>query len=339
MRNFLGGLGKAGLLVAMAPVLLFAAGLPGDVYISQFWRDAISTHSPVINPAYMSDENAPAVRGVLAPTLGGAFTLAEYGATVPVSNMQTVGLSRFALSSKDAIQSTSYNIYTGKIDSTDESFKDNRSVTMLSYSIRPFNRLSLGTNVGIFNTTIDKQTGMSLDIGATFRFSHRFVGENLIGVIMNNLISKSVTGTKTQASDLRISWNGSYWENRLFAGVDMNIKDVFDQAKDVTSSRSSAASSGTKKVSVDYNARFGFWIFHAVNLFYTFGTDYRPPLMVLPSGIAINLPAVCAGQDLQAGFNITHNTVSDQTIASFFTRFNLGPSRERMFARLQSTAP
>jgi hypothetical protein len=167
-------------LVRLAAVLLIAAGplshaaadgLPGEYLLSTRWRDLLSWHSPVTNPAFLPWEQVVTVRGAFAPTMQGAFHLWELGATVPLPLSQAVGATLVG-ESDGRIESSVFDEATGQLAPGDNSVSNSNFFIMISYAKEFLQRLSFGANVNIaYQSNFgDGVGGAGLDLGCVYRF-------------------------------------------------------------------------------------------------------------------------------------------------------------------------
>jgi hypothetical protein len=69
----------AGLMVTIC-----ADGLPGEYLVTLRWRDLMSVHSPLTNPAFITEENYISARGAISKILGD-ISLWEGGVRSPLA--------------------------------------------------------------------------------------------------------------------------------------------------------------------------------------------------------------------------------------------------------------
>ena len=339
-NNCLSKIVRVGLLIFLFTgyaVNLSADGLPGEYYVTQRWRDLFAGHSPATNPAFMTEENYFTTRMALSPTLQNTFFLMELGAILPIGLYQSAGISYLGLSSRDEMARTYYNDGVGDIVVTDEMLNGNQNLFILSYAVNPLGKLSLGTNVNLYHkANFDSSvTSLCLDVALSYRLlRHPLLGDHVVGVNFQNLLSPDFAfqSLHNEAANLKLSWLGKIWENRIEVGIDLDIKDIMSQAKDFTQT---AVSEGTaKQVEFDFNSRIGFWILRMINIHFQAGSDYWG---VCPG---LNVPTINMGRDFQVAYqfmSITDNVDLTST-HTFYFRGDFGKHREEIYARKMARA-
>jgi len=320
------------ILFAGIGTLLFADGLPGEHYVTQRWRDAFSGHSPTLNPAFMTEENYLAFRMAVSPTLDNTFLLMELGTIIPIGLYHSLGLSYVGLNTNEDVNRSYFDYAQNKIIVTDEMVNDNQNLFIVSYAVNPWNRLSLGANLNMYQkANFDSSLiGMSFDFALSYRlFRHEVLGDHVLGVNVQNLLSPDF-GFKqwmNEASNLKISWLGKIWESRINVGIDLDIKDFISQGEDFA--EVAIAGGSPKKVEFDFNSRIGFWILNIININFQAGSNYWG---ICPG---INVPTINNGRDLQMAYQYM-SVVDDINLTSshtFYVRADLGKHREEIYAR------
>ncbi|MBD3244174.1 MAG: OmpA family protein [Chitinivibrionales bacterium] len=139
---------------------------------------------------------------------------------------------------------------------------------MLSYSLRVWRGLSVGANLNIaYQSNFgDPLWGMGLDLGATYRLTdHPLVGKHTFGISTVNLVAPSMSsslfdfGNDGQYSrDLRLSWLGYFWDERVESGLDIDLKDIWANSDEFTSLEGTADAAK----SIEWGAawRLGGWV-------------------------------------------------------------------------------
>jgi TolA-binding protein len=340
---------------AVLATLLFATGvvadgLPGEYYITQRWRDLLSAYSPANNPAYMTEANYLSVRGAFSPSLGNAFILYEGGAVLPLGLYQSVGFSALGVTSNQKVIAADWDPTTGTIvEGSGTEYSDNHTHMMASWAINPWNKLSVGVNLTVYQTPNfgEPLTGLSMDVGLTYRLlNHSLLGEHLVGFTFQNIISPNVFSQadgadgesekielQTQSINAKISWLGKIWDRRIDAGMDIDIKDFTTQAADfggviVDEDGNVTKVDGDKKIEFDFNSRVGFWILRMINVYGHLGTGYWG----LSGGM--NVPTVFGGRDFQAAYQYT--SMWEDELAhthSIYFRGDFGMHREQIYAK------
>jgi hypothetical protein len=306
------------------------ADVPGDVLITQRWRELYSNYSAVSNPAFLTQENYIALHGVFSPTFDNSL-MWEGGATLPIGLYQSAGVTWVGISSK--LDSTSNN----PTATTD--FSNN--VFLLSYAINPWKGLSIGANADIVmqNTFGYSSTGFGADLGLSYRLlKNALFGTHLLGINAQNLLAPSLTmesGNKeTYARKLRFTLFSTYWEKRIESNFDYCIKD-FMSNKDEWSNPDSA------KTTWEFTGRIGVTVLQMVKLSLLFGLDNQYPdklFRYFGFGIGVNIPAANQGRDLGAAYQFSQISSGDdqKNANTVYLRAELGRHREEMYARYMS---
>ncbi len=84
-------------------------GLPGEFLLSSRWRDLMWYHSPLNNPAYLSEEKNIALRAAISPVLQGEFILSEIGTIIPFFQRHTAGIS-LILENDGKVQTSRFDV-------------------------------------------------------------------------------------------------------------------------------------------------------------------------------------------------------------------------------------
>ena len=314
-------------------VNIFADGLPGEYYVTQRWRDLLSGHSPATNPAFMTEENYLSTRMALSPTIHNSFILMEFGAILPIGLYHSAGITYVGLFPTEEVAVSEFNESIDDIVFTGDTLNDVQSLFILSYAINPWNRLSMGANVNFFHQTNFDQAinGLSLDLGLSYRLPrHPLLGYNIFGVNLQNLISPDFEFKNLQheAVNLKVSWLGSFWESRIEAGVDLDIKDIIAQEEQFFENASQGADA-VKKIEFDVNSRIGFWILSMLNIYAQFGSDYWG------AAFGMNVPTVNVGRDFQVAYQYMSiiDDIDLNSTHTFYFRGDFGKHREEIYAR------
>ncbi len=253
------------LLCAVVPVR--ADGLPGEYLLSSRWRDLLSQYSPLTNPALMSNAGDVTARFAFAPVMQGEFKLWEVGVTVPLASRHAVGVSLIGEGDGE-IESAVFDDATGLLTTGGSTSSNDNAFIMLSYACRVWDRFSVGANLNIaYQSNFgDPLWGVGLDLGATFRLTeHSVVGRHILGLSTVNLLAPSMSsalfdfGNQGQYSrDLRLSWQGYFWDERVESGLDIDLKDIWANHDEFSSLEGTADAART----IEWGAawRLGAWL-------------------------------------------------------------------------------
>jgi tetratricopeptide (TPR) repeat protein len=267
---------KACLAALLISVCSYADGLPGEYILSLRWRDLLAGHSPLTNPAFMTQENFFTVRGAFSSTVNNAFKLWELGATVPLGKYQSIGLT-WAGEDDGSIENAASDLQTGELLPSGNAVSNQNHFGLLSYSINPWRRLSIGVNLTIlrFGNFDNPVTGYGLDVGASYGLPHHnLLGDNLFGLMLQNIVAPKVdiAGDEAVSPLLRLSWLTKLWDERIESGLDFNVKDFVPKTSDFTSTGNNAA--WRKKLETEFNYRLGAWMFRRFKVYGLVGSDY-----------------------------------------------------------------
>ncbi len=261
------------LLAFLLPV--FGDGLPGEFVLSGRWRDLLWYHSPLSNPAFLTEEDRLTLRATYSPVLQGAFTLAETGITIPLISNQAVGVS--IVSEHDGVvNSARFDETQNRVIAGENQISNDNYYGMVSYAILPWKRLSLGANA-IFATQTnfgDPIFGMGLDVGATWRlFEQNNIQNHLFGFSTTNLIAPNLGNEAgSYSKGIKVSWAANFLDTTIESGLDLDLRDFWARARDFTTSSGNLTN---KKVEWGLAGRAGYWFLSSVGLWGQIGFDER----------------------------------------------------------------
>jgi tetratricopeptide (TPR) repeat protein len=319
----------------------FGSGLPGENLLTQRWRDMIATHSPLTNPALLTEENYFSVRGALAPILNGEFLHSEIGFTLPIGLYQSFGYS-LVYQFDGSVQGSS-QLNSGALVLDNSSSKSNHSgYHLFTWSYHLWDHLSLGVNAAYAYQTNFGNTlfGIGFDLGATYRLvKHPVFGDHILGIATQNLIAPQMdsvftvkfNGTNSYSRDLKFSWISNYWERRIESVLDFDIKDFFASAENF---QANDGVSFANKLEWNINYKIGVWALRLFKLYMQAGFNENA-LDYWGIAVGLNAPSVNFGRDFEVLYQYTILT-EDQNEATGHTislRADIGRHREEMWAR------
>jgi tetratricopeptide (TPR) repeat protein len=162
-------------------------------------------------------------------------------------------------------------------------------------------------------------------------------GENLFGDFFKNFAFWRDGGEGRYSANLRASWLGSFLEDRLEGGIDMDIKDIFSQTEEFTrtiyadtgGSAATRLEDGSKRIEFDMNFRVGGWpLRRIVAGWFQWGTDYWG----LSAGF--NMPMVNGGRDLMVMYQYINLFEEEHTRNhTWYFTGEFGNHREEIYAR------
>jgi tetratricopeptide (TPR) repeat protein len=304
-----------------------ADGLQGEFLNTHYWRDLLSRHSPLTNPAFLTQENYCTIRAAEALVMQ-SFSLTELGLTMPVGLYESWGFSYFGQGA-GKIRNAVTDIAGDSIREIGGSLSDAKHVFMVSYANNPWGRLSIGANAAFSfennfnpNGLFGKENvwSMALDLGLSYRLpSTPVIGEHLLGLSAQNILSPFNFGRQSYANSFKLSWLGQYWERRLESGLEIDSKNVYGALF-----RDKAPS----HIEYTYAARLGGWIQRIFNVYGQIGSDY------VGMAAGVNVPQYNHGKDLAFLYQFISKTdIAADQIHSMYVRVELGLHREEAYAR------
>jgi tetratricopeptide (TPR) repeat protein len=313
-----------------------ADGLPGEYVATQRWRDLLERHSPLVNPAYLTEENCMSFRACEALVLDNTFNLTEVGATIPIGMYQSLGVTYAGEGASlplEVLQWRSDN--SGAMDSLGTS-SNRDNLFMLSYANNVWGRLSLGINLSLTHQTLfgTPRFGLAGDFGLSYRLLlDPAKGEHLVGISFQNILQPltdllSSSGEFTSqgySNNVKLSWNAYWWDRQVDAGVDVDCKNVYGSLVKLKGE--------TSPSSVEYGAAFrlGFWLLRTVEAYAQVGSDYWA------ATFGVNFPQINFGRDFSLLYQYANVIQSESVpVQSFYFRMDLGPHREEAFAKLMA---
>jgi tetratricopeptide (TPR) repeat protein len=326
-----------------------ADGLPGEYLLSSRWRDLLSVHSALSNPAFLTEENYTALRVAYSPVLQGAFQLLEVGATVPIGMYQSAGLTFVGEFDGEVQQGTADASGAISMDNPTIS-SNNNAYAVGSWAINPWKRLSLGVNASFaFQSNFGHPVyGVGFDVGASYRLLHHpLLGDHIVGISTVNLIAPAMDSTFSfdqtsnggYSRDLKVSWHGAFLEKRLDAGLDFNIIDFVGSADEFKTDYDSATGTftpGALKPEWRLDLRAGVWLMRLFNAYLMAGLG-DGGFDHWGFALGMNVPGVNGGRDLQVLYQYDMKTEHTAGVVAsahtFYVRADVGKSREEMFAR------
>jgi tetratricopeptide (TPR) repeat protein len=318
-RSFVRKTISACVFIVGACSILFADALVDEYMATSRWRDMLSRHSPSVNPAFLTEENYVAVRGGVGLVLDAAFKLTELGVTIPVGLYQSWGISYFG-EIDPSIDSAGYDA-AGNLLPSDVKMTGSKHLIMLSYANNIWRGLSIGANLNLsYHPNFgDPVTNVSADLGLSYRLlMNPVLGEHLIGATLQNITTFANFSNENASSNVKLSWDGYFWERQIDAGVDFDVRNWYRGIKN----------DSTGSIEYKYSARLGVWILRMLDLYVQYGSN------VLGFAAGVNVPHLNNGRDFQFlyQFNVmTNNT--DVSTHSIYFRGDFGLHREEIYAR------
>jgi tetratricopeptide (TPR) repeat protein len=331
---------------------LFADGLPGEYLITQRWRDLLSRHSPVTNPAFLTEENYIALRGCEGLVLQGWSQLSELGVTFPVGLYESWGFT-YLTEGAGEINGYQFNPATQQVDTTGN-VSNRNNMLLFTYANNIWGGLSIGVNLGLsMNTNFEPSMANWLyniggDVGLTYRLAmHPVYGEHIIGVSFQNILQPILDHLKLPSnfsvagytSNIKFSWLAYFLEKQIEAGLDVSTKNLYSALAHATVDSGNGIHIQTKNVvETDYNFRLGGWLMRMINVYYLMG-NIRQSNEYYGFAVGVNVPHLNEGRDLQLMYQFIGMPMEEQVSThSFYVRGDVGLHREEMYAKRMARA-
>ena len=305
----------------------FADGLPGEVLITQRWRELASNYSALSNPAFLTQENYLTVHGAMSSVLQ-EFTLMEAGVTLPLGLYQSVGLT-WTTPGSNMIEEWNAGVASGG------SLASQLNYFTGTYAINPWNGLSVGGNLHLIqqNNFGDGIMGGSGDLGISYRLiKHPLIGTHLLGANLQNLLTLKLIGSgilDNQARNLRLTLYSTFREKMIETNFDYCIKDLLPSSE-------SFLPTSAKSLENEFTSRVGVGIIQMFRLYGILGLALSDTISMLRhwgAGLTLNGPAVYQGRDLLFGYQILSVSKENNWTNTFYVRGEFGPHREEVFAK------
>jgi tetratricopeptide (TPR) repeat protein len=313
-----------------------ADGLAGEYVATQRWRDMLSRHSSLVNPAFLTEENYVSFRACEALVLDNTFNLMETGITVPVGLYRSLGFTYAGEGTAlrmDKMKWRSDN--SGAVDSLGQGSNRN-NLFMLSYADNVWGRLSIGANLSMSHQTLfgSPRFGLAGDFGLSYRlFLDPVMGEHLLGLTLQNILQPltdllpASAGFTSQgySNTVKVSWYTYLWERQFDAGIDVDVKNLYGSLVTLKGEEHSGAAE------YGVSLRLGGWLVRMFNAYVQVGTDYWA------GAVGINFPQVNFGRDFSVLYQYMNvMNVENVPVQSFYFRMDLGLHREESYARMMA---
>ncbi|MDD5674207.1 MAG: tetratricopeptide repeat protein [Chitinivibrionales bacterium] len=308
----------------LAPLCAATGGLLNEFLVSNQWRQLFGIHSPLTNPAFMTEEDYASVRGVFALSPDQVAHLWETGYIMPVGLRQSIGLSVVAengISVPNGIWDPATNTISQGANS-----QNNNICALLSYAVNPWKQLSLGINVKMlslanFGAPI---TAFSPDIALTYRLLRDpALGNHVLGLMYSDPVTVSST-SNVNSGTLRINYHSTYLENLISADAQYDIMDFSAQSSDFVN--------GTALTQQNLLLDIGFWPWRLfeVTPYAGFGKD---GVDFWGIGLGLNAIQLNSGRDFAFTYQFRDDLANGLALShSLYFRVGVGKHREENFA-------
>jgi tetratricopeptide (TPR) repeat protein len=324
---------KSIILLCLIAALGYADGLPGEYVATQRWRDLTERHSPLANPAYLTEENCVSFRACEGLVLDNTFSLTEAGVTVPWGLYRSLGVTYAGEGTALPLNGMRWHSDNlGGMDSLGASSNRN-NLFMLSYADNIWGRLSLGVNLSLSYQTLfgSPRFGLAGDLGLSYRLAlDPALGEHLLGISLANILQPLMNlfpasdqfTSQGYSNNVKVSWNVYLLDRQIDAGIDVDCKNVYGSLVKLGGEQSTGV--------IEYGAAFrlGFWFLRMINIYAQAGTDYWA------GTFGVNFPQINFGRDFSVLYQYMNVMQSEIVpVQSFYFRMDLGPHREEQYAK------
>ena len=292
-------------------------GLPAQYLSSNQWHNLFSIHTPLANPAFMTEENYPTVRGVVSLSQNDISNLWELGYTLPLGLFQAAGVSVVAENGK-SVENESFG--SNGTDFTSVSNTSNSNVlAVLSYAANVWKPLSLGINLKILHQTNfgNPVNNISGDIGISYRvLTDPLLGNHIVGLMYQNPASYVKDDHLTQ--QLKVVYQSTYLEKLFSAYCQFDIMDIMTNA--------------TSLNRVNFQCQVGYYPLHLFEIKPYLGVS-RKSLDFWGCGLGMKITRLNNGRDLGFTYQYRNDVPNGLTSAhSIYVRCDLGEHREEVHA-------
>jgi tetratricopeptide (TPR) repeat protein len=306
--------GGAALLLASTAAL--ADGLGGEYLVADRWRLAHPELSPTTNPSFIIERNYPCLR-YSGTRLLSTFSMHEVGLSVPLGFHQAVGLTWLYQGAGEYDQ-TVFDAGS-PTDSTVGTVVDRNNSFLLTYALSPWRRLTIGLSAHVLyrHFADEQQAGVGLDAGLSWEPTLPvWMGRHTLGAALQNALAPAVGDGLTRS--LNLTWHGSWFEERMDAGVQARLMDI-------------GYDGGGDAVPWSLSGRLGFTLLRMFKMAGVAGVDAQG--LDFYGGLAgLNVPSANRGRDFEVQCQLVR-LAGDVTSISFHALVEVGRHREERSAR------
>jgi tetratricopeptide (TPR) repeat protein len=304
-----------------------AGGLPLQFLLSNQWRNLFANHSPLTNPALMTDEQYPSLRGVFSFSPEQVAQLWEAGYIQPLGLYQSLGFT-WVQEKGEPVSNGVFDPSSMAFTSTEETTNDNTCL-MLSYANNPWRQLSLGLNVKFLNQTNfgSPSSGLAADVGLSYRLlRHPILGYHVLGIMCNTILSAGLDSLQLEkGSQLQATYHSTYLQNQINLDAQFDLTDILTQ--------SDAFVNGNPVFGWNLLLQSGAWVLHIFDLQGYLGLN-ADGIDYWGIGVGFNIPSVNAGRDASILYQF-RDLLAENVMAShsLYVRVDVGKHREEIYAR------
>ena len=297
-----------------------ADGLPGEYLVTQRWRELLMKHSPLTNPALMTEENYLAERLILSPMMQGEFKLWEMGGIYPIGLYQSGGLSWLGQTSDEYAE-----VVNGTATGNQVRYQEN--FFMGTWAIYPWNGLSAGVNINLLHQMAfdEQRIGFGTDLGLSYRLRrHAFLGNHIATLTAQNLLAPA-DGVTAFSRNLKLGLLSSFLEDNMESWVAVDIKDFLAKAEEFQAGNSSS-------IEWDFTTMIGYDFLQTLKITAMAGFD-TDGLQFWAMSAGLNIPSSNRGRDMELAYQYSLMRDDDATSHTFYHRAEFGLHREEIYAR------
>lgn len=280
-------------------------GLPVEYLLSHQWRNLFIHHSPLTNPALISEQHYFSVRGALSVAPEKIARLWEAGIVVPIRRYQTAALTLVGENGMP-VDGGRFN-ETGEYVFEETNLSNDNTFVMLTYANTPVHRLALGASLNVLYQSNfgDPRTSLGLDIGAFYPLlRHSFLGTHGAGVTARNYLFLAVDPDieRVRATQLNATLHSTFLENRVELDIQADVSDLLSRQSDFVDRG--------RIPEWDVFFQGGVWLLRALTVHGFAGIGQRR-LEHWGLCFGINLPSFNGGRDLAAAYQLRHEREGD----------------------------
>ena len=334
------------LVIVCCIIRSFAAvgAVPNQSLVSDQWHCLFFTHSPLTNPAFMTQVDYAAVRGAFYLSPNNVANLCELGYVMPIGLRQSAGVT--------VVGELGKPVRDGYFDPKTKDFvalntsSNNMGVLALSYAATVWQQLGVGVNLKIKN--IDnfgegRLTEFSGDIGLSYHLLRNpLFGNHLLGIMYQNPFSyllpdsNNVKKTKQKGSkQLKLAYHSTYSEEQISFDCQVDLSGIMAKLTDNVQGGSPATSTKDLLQEAVFQLLFGYSPFRLIELKPIIGFSHTVAEKWVVEywglGLGMNVIRFGSGRDFTFTYQYLKSRSGGLDAAhSLYVRFGIGKHREEI---------
>ena len=334
------------LVVVCCVVRSFAAVgvIPNQSLLSDQWHCLFFTHSPLTNPAFMTEEDYATARGAFYLSPNNIANLCELGYVMPIDLRQSTGVT--------VVGELGEPVRDGYFDPKSKDFvalntsSNNMGALVLSYAATVWQQLSLGANLKIKN--IDNFGGgwlteFSGDIGLSYHLLRNpLFGNHLLGIVYQNpfsyVLSDNNNANKTiqkGGQQLKLAYHSSYSEEKISFDCQVDLSGIMAKSTGNFQGISSATPAKDLLQEAVFQLLFGYSLFRLIDLKPIVGFSHTVAEKWVVEywglGVGMNVIRFGSGRDFAFTYQYLNGRSGGLDAAhSLYVRVGIGKHREEI---------